>query len=256
VVVYNEIPDTKVILVQTAPTAGLWSARLKPRREDAVIRMEARRMKLYEFNGIRWISMLVLSLLLVAGMGLAQQSAPAQAAPPAEQEEIRPSGSQVAEPVDPNSYIIGAEDVLAIRVWRENDLSSVVSVRPDGRVTLALVGDVEAAGLTPAQLTARVTEAYSKILNKPEVMVEVRQVRSKRYYISGNANRTGPHPLITPTTVLQALSAAGFREWAKTNKIVIMRGTERLKFNYKDILKGKKLEQNIYLQDGDHIYVP
>jgi polysaccharide export outer membrane protein len=158
--------------------------------------------------------------------------------------------------VDPNSYIIGAEDVLAIRVWRENDLSSVVSVRPDGRVTLALVGDVEAAGLTPAQLTARVTEAYSKILNKPEVMVEVRQVRSKRYYISGNANRTGPHPLITPTTVLQALSAAGFREWAKTNKIVIMRGTERLKFNYKDILKGKKLEQNIYLQDGDHIYVP
>ena len=197
--------------------------------------------------------------LLSGGHGpaaaFAQQPAPPSEPPAAAQEE-RAKPAEAAEPVDPNTYIIGAEDILAIRVWRENDLSTLVSVRPDGRITLALVGDVEAAGLTPRQLTARVTEAYSKILNKPEVMVEVRQVRSKRFFISGNTMRTGPFPLITPTTVLQALSLAGFREWAKTNKIVIMRGPQRLKFNYKDILKGKNLEQNIYLQDGDHIYVP
>lgn len=202
-----------------------------------------------------WMPLAAGILLMVGGISAAQQQAPATQAAPVQQEE-RAAAPSAPDPVDPNSYIIGAEDVLAIRVWRENDLSNTVTVRPDGRITLALVGDVEAAGLTPLQLTAKVTEAYGKILNKPEVMITVLQVRSKRYYISGNALRTGPQPLITPTTILQALSAAGFREWAKTNKIMIMRGTQRLKFNYKDILKGKNLDQNVYLQDGDHIYIP
>jgi polysaccharide biosynthesis/export protein len=197
----------------------------------------------------------VILLLAVAVAAGQQTEPPASTQPPASQDASSGAPS-IAEPVDPKSYVIGSEDVLFIRVWRENDLSTLVSVRPDGRITLALVGDIEAAGLTPQQLTERVTQAYGKLLNKPEVMVEVRQVRSKRYYISGNALRTGPQPLITPTTVLQALSSAGFRDWAKTNKIVIMRGAQRLKFNYKDILKGKKLEQNIYLENGDHIYVP
>lgn len=201
----------------------------------------------------RLAAVMPLALMFPSLLAAQQPETPPAAAPAAQEERQEP---QVAEPVDPNTYIIGPEDVLAVRVWRENDLNTLVSVRPDGRITLALVGDVEAAGLTPLQLTARIIEAYGKILNKPEVMVEVRQVRSKRYYISGNAMRTGPVPLITPTTVLQALSSAGFREWAKTNRIVIMRGAERLKFNYKDILKGKNLQQNVYLRDGDHIYVP
>lgn len=209
-------------------------------------------MNRLRYAGFRWLAAVALLVMISPALLPAQQAEPA-AAPAAQTEH---QGPQAAEPVDPNTYIIGPEDVLAVRVWRENDLNTLVSVRPDGRITLALVGDVEAAGLTPLQLTARITEAYGKILNKPEVMVEVRQVRSKRYYISGNTMRTGPMPLITPTTVLQALSSAGFREWAKTNKIVIMRGTERLKFNYKDILKGKNLQQNVYLRDGDHIYVP
>lgn len=210
-------------------------------------------MKRLRYAGFHWLAALLPLVVIYPALLPAQPPEPAAAAPVAQEDR---QGPQAAEPVDPNSYIIGAEDILAVRVWRENDLNTLVSVRPDGRITLALVGDVEAAGLTPLQLTARITEAYGKILNKPEVMVEVRQVRSKRYYISGNALRTGPMPLITPTTVLQALSSAGFREWAKTNKIVIMRGTERLKFNYKDILKGKNLQQNVYLRDGDHIYVP
>jgi polysaccharide biosynthesis/export protein len=202
-----------------------------------------------------WLSVLAVMIVSLPLISSGQQ--PATSDPPAAaQQDPRAVTPAAPDPVDPSSYVIGAEDVLSIRVWRENDLTTTVSVRPDGRITLALVGDVEAAGLTPNQLTARVSEAYSKILNKPEVMVQVMQVRSKRYYISGNALRTGPQPLITPTTVLQALSQAGFKDWAKTNKITIMRGTQRLKFNYKDIIKGKNLEQNIYLQDGDHIYIP
>lgn len=162
----------------------------------------------------------------------------------------------VAAPVDPKTYRIGAEDVLSIRVWRENDLSSSVVVRPDGKITLPLAGEVEAAGMTPEQLTAKVTEALGKFLNKPEVIISVTSVQSKRYFLSGNVGRSGPVPLVTPTTVLQALSASGLGQWAKKSKIIIMRGTQRLKFNYDEVIKGKKLEQNIYLQDGDHIYVP
>ncbi|HNY39955.1 MAG TPA: hypothetical protein PKJ41_06155, partial [Bryobacteraceae bacterium] len=90
----------------------------------------------------------------------------------------------------------------------------------------------------------------------PEVMVSVVTVQSKRYFVSGKVSRTGPVPLVVPTTVLQALSAVGLGEWAKKSKIIIMRGTQRIKFNYDQVIKGKKLEQNIYLQDGDHIFVP
>ncbi len=162
----------------------------------------------------------------------------------------------VAAPVDPKTYKIGAEDMLNVRVWRENDLSGNVVVRPDGKITIPLAGEITAAGLTPELLSTKIAEALSKFLNKPEVIVSVMSVQSKRYYLSGNVGRSGPVPLVTPTTVLQALSAAGLGQWAKKNKIVIMRGAERIKFNYNEVIKGKKLEQNIYLQDGDHIYVP
>jgi polysaccharide biosynthesis/export protein len=207
-------------------------------------------------NRVRRVLIVLMGVALLGGASRAQEE-PKPAPPKAEEPKMPELDmSNVAAPVDPRTYVIGAEDVLQIRVWREPDLSGNVMVRPDGKITLALVGDVEAAGHTPEQLTRRVTEALSKILNKPEVMVSVMSVQSKRYFVSGNVQRAGPTPLVTPTTVLQALSVAGFREWAKKNKIVIMRGTERLKFNYNDVIKGKKLEQNIYLQDGDHIYVP
>ena len=164
--------------------------------------------------------------------------------------------SAPAAPVDPNSYLIGAEDILTIKVWREPDLSGDVVVRPDGKITIPLVGEMKAAGLTPNGLKASVAEALTRFLNKPEVIVAVKTVLSKRYYLSGNVLKSGPVPLVTPTTVLQALSSAGFGQWAKKNKIVIMRGTERIKFNYNDVVKGKNLDQNIFLKDGDHIYVP
>ncbi len=161
-----------------------------------------------------------------------------------------------AAPVDPKTYIIGARDVLAIRIWREPEMSGGVVVRPDGKISLLLAGEVEAAGLTPEALAVRVAEAYSKILTKPEVSVSVTSVQSKRYFLSGNVGKTGEVALVTPTTMLQALSSAGLGQWAKKNKIIIMRGTQRIKFNYDEVLKGKRLEQNILLQDGDHIFVP
>ncbi|WP_321477143.1 polysaccharide biosynthesis/export family protein [uncultured Paludibaculum sp.] len=200
-------------------------------------------------------------LVLAAGSVLSAQQEPAKAGEGQKASgQVKPApGAEdlnVAAPVDPKSYKIGAQDVLNIRVWRENDLSGNVVVRPDGKITVPLAGEMEAAGLTPEQLTAKVTDALAKYLTKPEVFVSVFSVQSKRYYLSGNVRSSGPIPLVTPTTILQALSASGLGQWAKKNKIVIMRGTERIKFNYNDVIKGKHLEQNIYLQDGDHIYVP
>jgi polysaccharide export outer membrane protein len=209
---------------------------------------------------LRSIRVLCWALVLTACTAMAAQppAAPAGPAGPEAPRQQKP-GELTADapaPVDPKTYKIGVEDVLSIRVWREAELSGNVVVRPDGRITLPLAGEIEAAGLTPELLGQRIAEALSKFLTKPEVIVSVASVQSKRYYISGNVLRSGPVPLVTPTTVLQALSSAGLGQWAKRSKIVIMRGTERIKFNYNDVIKGKKLEQNIFLQDGDHIFVP
>jgi polysaccharide export outer membrane protein len=130
-------------------------------------------------------------------------------------------------------------------------------VRPDGKFSMPLIGDVEAAGLTPVQISETITKALEKFIQRPEVLVSVQQVNSKRFYISGEVNRPGVFPLAVPTSVMQALTlAGGFRDFANTKKIVIMRGTERIPFNYKEVVKGKKLEQNILLESGDHIVVP
>lgn len=200
-------------------------------------------------------------LLIICVMALRSGAQPPEAprppqAPEAPRQQKEAPAYQAPAPVDPKTYKIGVEDVLNIRVWREADLSGNVVVRPDGKITLPLAGDVDAAGLTPEGLSQKIAEALSKFLTKPEVIVSVIDVRSKRYWVSGNVLRSGPVPLVTPTTVLQALSSAGLGQWAKKNKIVIMRGTERLKFNYNEVIRGKKLEQNIFLQDGDHIFVP
>lgn len=202
----------------------------------------------------------VVAVLLCSCVAAAPQP-PVAPAPPAGPEAPRQqtpaeAPADAPAPVDPKTYRIGVEDVLNIRVWREAELSGNVVVRPDGRITLPLAGEVEAVGLTPEALGVRIAEALSKFLTKPEVIVSVANVRSKRYYISGNVLRSGPVPLVTPTTVLQALSSAGLGQWAKRNKIIIMRGAERIKFNYNEVMKGKRLEQNIFLQDGDHIFVP
>ena len=202
-------------------------------------------------------------LTLTSNMVLAQQAPPPQQPPtrpasPQQPSTIEPPNKSVGQPVDPNKYVIGPEDILSINVWREPDLSGVVAVRPDGKITRPLIGEVQAAGATPAQLTKDLTEKFAIYVNRPDVTVVVQEVRSKKYYIDGLVNRPGEFPLVTPTRVFEALSkAGGFQEWANKGSIRIVRngGKEIFKFNYNDVTNGKHMEQNIELENGDHIIV-
>lgn len=168
-----------------------------------------------------------------------------------------PSGESVPAAVDPNKYLIGAEDVLFLKVWREPDFTFSVSVRPDGKITVPLIGEVQASGETPAGLTAHLARLLDKYLNHPDVTVFVTEVRSRKYYIDGEVNRPGSVPLVTPTTVLEALSnAGGFKDFANPKKIRILRGTKVYYFNFKEVTNGRHSEQNIAVDNGDHIIVP
>ncbi|MGA2185242.1 MAG: polysaccharide biosynthesis/export family protein [Bryobacteraceae bacterium] len=193
----------------------------------------------------------------VSGRSPREQSQPAQTPANAAQGAPANKGAALPLAVDPHKYLIGAEDVIYVLVWREPDLTGDKVVRPDGKISLPLVGEVQAAGLTPDQLGKDITAALTKLINSPEVTVSLLAVNSKRYYIDGEVNKPGEYKLVTPTTILEALSeAGGFREFAKTRKIRVLRGTDTLKFNYKEVSHGKKMEQNILLQSGDHIIVP
>jgi polysaccharide biosynthesis/export protein len=168
-----------------------------------------------------------------------------------------PVKAETSVAVDPKSYVIGAQDILMIRVWREQDFTGAYPVRPDGKITIPLVGDVQAGGLTPERLGEQLKQALSAYINAPDVSVSLQTVNSKKFFITGEVNRPGEYSLATPTKVFDALSnAGGFHDFANKKKILIIRGAERIKFNYQDILKGKSLEQNILLENGDTIVVP
>jgi polysaccharide export outer membrane protein len=207
---------------------------------------------------------LLVWLFLISRAGFGQQ--PAQESNPADpdasrhgslSEEAKPAPDGAPAPVDPKAYRIGPEDVLRIQVWREPELSGLVTVRPDGMITVNLAGDIPVNGMTPEALSARLKEEYAKFINNPIVQVSVQAVRSKKYYVAGQIERTGAFPLIVPTTVMQALAQAGsFSDFANRKKIVIMRGDKRFTFNYNEVVKGKNLDQNIFLENGDFIIVP
>lgn len=211
-----------------------------------------------DFKKLRIRSLILLLLLSFSPLIGQEEQAGQQSAQAAGEANMKPLDTDTpAAPVDGKSYVIGAEDQLQVRVWREREVSGSVIVRPDGKITLPLIGDVMASGRTPEQLKKVITEKLSAYLTRPEVMISVTAVRSKKYYLTGQVNRTGAVPLVVPTTVLEALSGAGgFQQWANRKKIVILRGAKRFKFNYNEVIKGKHLEQNIYLQNGDNIIVP
>jgi len=170
--------------------------------------------------------------------------------------EAQEAAPPVGAPVDPRAYVVGPQDILYIRVWREPELSGGVSVGPEGSIMLPLVGQVKAVGLTPHQLGARLVEEFGKFVNRPEVMVYVQAVNSKKIMVSGEVNKPGAFPLLTRITVMEALVAAGgLKEFANKKKIVIIRGDKRLFFNYKEVVQGKNLNQNIALENGDHVVV-
>lgn len=215
-------------------------------------------------HAIHIIVRLFLTVALVAGSSvlLAQKKQSRDAQREAQEEQkakpdLPAAAAGPGAPVDPKTYKIGAEDIIGVRVWREPDLSGPVMVRPDGKISLPLVGEIQAAGETPESLAKLITEGLSKTMTKPEVFVSVQQVNSKRYYVSGEVNKPGVYSLVTPVTVLEALSlAGGLREFANQKKIVVVRGSQRLKFNYKEVVDGKNLKQNITIEHGDHVIVP
>ncbi len=215
------------------------------------------------------LAALVLALGVAAPCLTAQQAAPATQQPaPATQQAPAPDAAKPApagpvkppaaagSAVDNDTYILGAEDVITVRVWREQDLSGPHTIRPDGKITMPLIKDIQAAGLTPNKVAEAITAALSKFVNNPDVAVSVEDVRSRRYFVDGEINRPGAYPLATPTNVFEAITlAGGFREFANKKHIIILRGDKRIKFNWSEVLKGKNLSQNINLENGDRIMV-
>jgi len=173
----------------------------------------------------------------------------------------KPASASTPAPHD-NDFIIGNGDVLNINVWKQPDLSRAVPVRSDGKVSLPLIGEVKAAGQTPAKLEEQLTSMFKPYLAEPEVTVIVEQINSQKFNILGRVAKPGSYPLVNPTTVLDAIAlAGGCRDFAKQKSIYILRrdpdGKEtKLAFNYQEVIKGKNTAQNIELQPRDTIVVP
>ena len=196
--------------------------------------------------------------ILLAVMSLTAPAMARQAAPPA------PANGKPAAAVSaavPPGYVIGAEDVLSIVFWRDKDMSADVVVRPDGKISLPLLNDITAAGYTPEDLRVILVKAAAKFLEDPNATVVVKEIHSRKVYVTGQVGKAGTYPLIGDMNVLQLIAhVGGLLEYADSKNIVILRnetGQERrFKFNYKDVVKGKNVQQNIMLKPGDTVIVP
>jgi polysaccharide export outer membrane protein len=166
-----------------------------------------------------------------------------------------------AAPVADANFIIGNEDVLAISVWKDQELSRVIPVRTDGKISLPLIGEVQASGKTPKQLQAEITEGLTAFMSKPQVTVIVQEIKSQRFNILGHVLKPGSYLLNPPTTLVDAIAiAGGLAPFANAKHIYVLRddgGKEvRLRFNYKQVIKGRREEQNVELRARDTIVVP
>ena len=201
-----------------------------------------------------WKTMLA-ALLLIGGITVAQSSASEQPSGHSASDK-RASSSIQAGP----QFVIGPEDVLLIAVWKEADLTATLPVRPDGQISLPLISDVQAAGLTPIQLAQSVTEKLKKYIADPHVTVVVTAINSKRIYMVGEVAHTGPIPMLPNMTALQAISSAGLTQFANTKNIYILRmengKQQKMPVNYRKLVKGEQMEQNYVLKPGDTIVVP
>ena len=191
---------------------------------------------------------LLIAALTVAGRSVEAQGALIPLAP----------GAAVEVPLD---YVIGPEDILGIVFWREPEISGDVTVRPDGRVSLPMIGEMVAAGHRPQELQQRILAAAAKFINEPNVSVVVRAINSLKIFVTGRVTTPGQHSLKGPMTAMQAIAlAGGVTEYADAKNITILRTTggktASFKFNYRDVARGKKLEQNIMLKPGDTLVVP
>jgi polysaccharide export outer membrane protein len=201
------------------------------------------------------------ALILIGSIALAQDAPAQHAASPASDTTAANKTTPAAStsPAGP-TYVIGPEDVLHIAVWKEADLTATLPVRPDGKISLPLLDDVQAAGLTPKQLAESVTEKLKKYIADPRVTVVVTAINSKRVFLVGEVMHPGATSMLPNMTVLQALSSAGLSQFANTKRIYVLRtenGKQRkLPVNYRQLVKGERIEQNYLLQPGDTIVVP
>jgi polysaccharide biosynthesis/export protein len=204
------------------------------------------------------IHLVLAGLLLVSpGLGLAAAQSTASSQKPDNGGTTAAASAASATPgLD---YHIGPQDVVQIDVWKEPEITRTIPVRPDGKISLPLLNDVQAAGLTAMQLAGNIREGLTKFLNNPQVTVTVAQINSRRVFVTGEVSRSGALPLLPGMTVLQALSASGgFTQFAREKNIYILRNENgkqvKHPYNYKDVLKGKA--EDAVLQSGDVIVVP
>jgi polysaccharide biosynthesis/export protein len=198
--------------------------------------------------------------LVVAFVLFAAGVAPAMAQTPAGA-PAQPGAETAAAVVTPPGYTIGPDDVLTIVFWREKDMSAEVTVRPDGRVSLPLINDVVAAGRTPEQLRLAVTEAAAKFIADPTVTIVVKAIHSRKVFITGQVSKPSEYALGGPTTVLQLIAmAGGVLEYADSENITVLSTADgkptSFRFNYKEVMNRKNLQQNVLLKPGDTIIVP
>ena len=211
---------------------------------------------------MRAVSLALVCILLATPTGAAQAPGRGQATPAKPPAQPAPAGPAIAGAVTPPAgYVIGPDAVLIVMFWREKDMSAETVVRPDGMITLPLLNDIKAAGLTPDQLREVVEKAAAQYVEEPNATVAVKQINSRRVFITGNVAKPGTYPLTGATTVLQLIAiAGGLTEYADEKGIAVMRveggRTSSFKFNYKDVTRGRKLEQNIELKPGDTVVVP
>jgi polysaccharide export outer membrane protein len=192
-----------------------------------------------------------------------EKPAPEKAVPTPTPKAAAAKGTPPAADAGPDApdstphYVLGANDVISIEVFDEKNVSGTYTIGPDGRISVPLIGDFRAVGLTLPQLKVVLTKKLGDFVIEPEVNVQLLRNNSKRYTLIGGVLKTGPYPLLQDTTILDALAASGgFKDFANSKKIILRRGTKEFKFNYKDVTHGKHMEQNINIEDGDIIIVP
>ncbi len=222
------------------------------------------------FNCHYWVSALTVTMALALSIsaGAQQVEEKAKLVTDKDAKEATPAATEPkaetaakAEPEPKVEYVVGEGDVLHIDVWQEPEVSQNVTVRPDGNISLPLINEMKVGGMTPLQIQGLVADKLKGFVNQPKVTVTVTEVHSRRAFITGEVTHPGEFPLNTQVTVLQLIAqAGGFTPFAKTENIMILRidnGKElRLKFKYKEVLRGKNTEQNIALQPGDTVVVP
>lgn len=214
-------------------------------------------------NGKFWRSGLFAAAMCLAVLsGLWGQSATGAGASSPQAQPAQPADASSAAKPHNDTFVIGNDDVLAINVWKEPDISRAATVRSDGKISLPLVGEVQATGRTPLSLERDIAARLKNYIAEPEVTVIVQQINSQKFNILGQVTRPGSYPVANAATVLDAIAiAGGFRDFAKQKAIYILRqnadGTQaRLRFNYKEVVKGQDPAQNIKLQPNDTIVVP